>query len=650
MVAAAESFPAPAFASDSPVPAVLARVFAPPSDLSEVKYAEANVILSEKESRTNPGPYQLSVTPHTGFIQECFGNPALRQVTIKKNDQAAITRSVFNRIHRIVDELPRNVLYVINSREEATRISHRLEASLLASPATRAKLRGSDEEAGADGSADVQVLTYYLEDMDVYFVGGGSIGAVANKQISVIVIDEADKIPRIKGPNGQLTHVVDEAKSRFKSVPAGDALLIVLSKPATESDITTTEYRKGTMRKGYMPCPHCFEMQEFVQDRLRFDHCRQPSRDFDRARVLDETYYECVRAGTTACPDGKIYDRHRTFCVSRIEYRATNPNPDPEHESFELSDFLLDPTYFADASFGRIALDLIDGFKKPGDMPAIQARRFGKEELAQAVDLKEDDVLVLRGNYRRGTVPRGLVYFALFSDFQGTGPKWVKGGFRRNGELVISDWGSHLALDDLVPELDVDIPEVDESQPLVPEVPQPPTGRHLRCMEGGIDEGYKTEHVRDFCLRSNFRFIPTKGSHTANLRGSVVSPSITTHKGVEFQVYHFNDSQFKRALYLDRMRDHRKIVAGKTRVPRMWLPIDVDEEFVTEIRNEVLLQKKDKYGILRPVWQKNGPNDRGDGVKGLLVMWHVVQAAVLAALEEQERQAALTSPPANGPR
>jgi phage terminase large subunit GpA-like protein len=510
--------------------------------------------------------------------------------------------------------------------------------ALNSCPATRQRM---DEEE--DG--DLQTLTLFLRDMTVYFVGGGSLGAVANKQIAVIIVDEADKIPRL---TGKQAHVVDEGKSRFKSVPAGDALMIVLSKPNQEVDITTVEYRKGTMEKGFMPCPHCGLLQEFLQERLRYDHCKLPGGDHDLARVLEETHYLCVQAGSAACPDGRIYDHHRTFTCDRIEYRPTNPNPEPGHRSFEVSDFLLNPVHFPDARFGRIAIDMIEGFKNPVKMKSVQAGRFGKEELLQRAELKQDDILKLRGNYRRGTAPRGLVYCGIFSDVQGSGPKWVKYGFRRNGELVVIDWGAFLVLDDLIPEsLTVEIPEVDESVPLAADVDQPRTGRLLRPQQGWIDEGDEQKQVLSFCIRSSFFFLPTKGRGGYQTRGTtIVAESPRDHELQQFVAYHFNDDQFKKELYVHRIRDHEKIIAGKKpNTPRIWVPHDIDEALMLELTNERLTIKKDARGFTQEEWEKTGPNDYGDGVKGALISWHVMGPRILSELAAADKAAAAKPPP-----
>lgn len=635
-----------AWSPGSVVPDVCERIFAEPSPLGEVEWDEANIHLSEKESRTSPGLYRSAVTPHARFIREQMGNPALRQITIRKNDQSSITRHALNLICRIVAERPRNVLYVINSLEEARRMSQRLRASLMASPATREQVT---EEADHE-DVELQTLTFNLRDMVIYFVGGGSIGGVANKPISLIIVDEADKIPRVA--SSQNTHVVDEAKSRFKSMPIGDALIIVFSKPNQETDIVNTEYQLGTRRTARLPCPHCGHKQEWVQQRLTFDHCKLPGGDYDKKRVLAEAFYRCERGGSAECPDGRIYDHHRGYCTAHIEWVATNPNPEPGNESFHVTDFCLNPEFFPDASLGRIALDLIEGIKKPVKNAAVQAARFGLPEMLQRAQLKEDDILALRSNYLRGTAPRGLIYCGLYSDVQlsGTAPKWVKFGTRRTGEIYILDWGTYLSLDDLMAEVAHPIVELDETKPIEPPDPSlgtpgryTPTGVQLYPQHGGIDEGDHQGQVLSFVVRSNFFFLPTKGAGRVQTRGALVSPSPRLHEGHAFEAYHFNDDQFKKELYLHRIRDHAKILAGKSRTPRLHFPLDVDHQMASEMVSEHLTITKDPRGYMVEKWEKEGPNDFGDAVKGALVMWHVLGPRILEALAEQER---LAHPPA----
>lgn len=624
------------FAPLSPMPAVFARAFAEPTSLNVWQWSEAHVFLDDVESRMNPGNYRIAVSPHLRWPQEQFTNPRWRQITFKKNDQSGVTRSVLNDIMYHICEDPCNILYVINSLEEGKRLARRLKKSLMASPKTRNYLSPTKEDLNED--AEMQTLTFFLRDMIIYFIGGGSIGASAGKQIARIYVDEADKIPRSTKDHG---HIVEEAKSRFKTVSEAEAKIFIISKPNQEADITTVEFKRGSQHRGFMPCPHCGLMQEWVQERLKFDHCKTEAGDYDLNRVEKETFYQCAAQGSAACPDGRIYDSHRGFTTAGIEYRPTNTNPEPASLSIEMSDFLLNPAYFPDTKLGRIALDLISGYKNPAKMKAVQANRFGKEELMQEATITEDDVRWLRGNYLRGTVPRGTVFCGIYSDLQKMGPKWVKFAFRRNGEFIVIDWGTLLAIDDLMSVAAEPIEEVDEDSPPVSDGnPQPRTGKTILPTEGGIDEGDQQGQVLSFCIRSQHFFSPTKGGAKHQTRGQLVAASLRNHEGKSFYAYHFNDDQFKKELYFHRIRDHKKIIAGKSKTPRMWVPRDIDDQLLTELSNEHLTLKKSPRGYPIEEWVKKGANDLGDACKGALVMWHWIGPQVEAALAAEESKAA----------
>jgi hypothetical protein len=145
--------------------------------------------------------------------------------------------------------------------------------------------------------------------------------------------------------------------------------------------------------------------------------------------------------------------------------------------------------------------------------------------------------------------------------------------------------------------------------------------------------------VRSFVVRSQFFFLPTKGVGGNQSRGALVSPSPRNHEGHIFEAYHFNDSQFKKELYLQRIRDHAKIIAGKSRVPRIHFPVDVDHQMASEMVSEHLSIEKDLRGYQVEKWEKSGPNDFGDAVKGCLVMWHVLGPRILDELARQEAAA-----------
>lgn len=604
---------APVWSPGSELPAMLARFFAAPDPRSVWKWAEDCVVLDAKQSPGNPGPYRSAKAPHTRFLQEKFADPSIHQFTIKKNSQGAWTEAVLNCIRSSVARRPANVLYMIDSITEARRIASIRLADLARGEATKIAM---EEDAGKSST-----LTLNLRDMFIMFAGGGSIGAVANKPIEIGVVDEADKIPRITGGHG---HVVYEMKARFKTVPGSK--LFVLSAPNEAQDVTTKEYENGSQHKLFIPCPHCDHFQEMIQERLEFNHCKNLLGEFDQERVLRETYYKCERAGTPECADGRIYDHHKPAMLERAEWRATNSNPEPGHMSMESSDLF---SLFDGAAFGRIALDLIKALKDPLERRSIQRDRFGKEYRARRAEVKKSSLQALRGPYKRGTFPGECVYLGMGSDYgEASGIKWAKGGWARNGDLYIVDWGDALGLDQLIVEADKPVRETLSDREHV-----------VAC--GLVDEGWKQDVVLSFCVRAkydafNFRFLPSKGRGQAQSIGGLVSESPRVHEGHTFMAYHFNDPKFKSSLYISRILEFPDIKSGRSKVPRLWFPEDVDGDFLEELMGEALEPVVNEWGQTRMMWKKTGPNHWGDAVKDLLVLWHVVGAEVLAGLPKPE--------------
>lgn len=591
-------------------PEIFERVFAEPCPLNTWQFAQRHIVLDEKASPTNPGPVDPDVAPHTKFFQECLDNPAVTQVTVKKNSQGGFTQGVLNKIVRSVAVEPMNVLYVIDSLQEIKRIARtRLRPMLETCALTRQVIDEDDE-------AELQTLTFYLRDMSIYFAGGGSIGAVANKPIAFGIVDEADKIPRMTGNH---SHVVEEVKSRFKTIEGFK--LVVLSAPNEEIDITTTEFKKGTQHKFFVPCPHCGEFQELVPERVIFSHCKNKAGEYDLARVKREAYYSCIRAGAKEhpCPDGKIYDHHKRGMALRGQWRATNPNAEEGHISIESSDLF---SLFPGAKLGLIALDIIESQNNPAVKKAKWSGRFGREWKTSRAILTHEDILALRGDYLVGTLPKDCIPITLgiASDVQGDVRKWVRGAFNRHGDLFVTDYGASFVYEDLLTVMDDPIPDPRGG------------GAEWRAREGVIDEGFETTKVRSFCLRADHRFFPAKGRGNTQIRGSIVGFSEAGHDGGLLNVIHFNDDEFKRALYIDRIRDLSKIKNGVSKVPRLWLPKDIDSDFASELCSERLVPETNAWGFTKHKWEKTGTNDWGDAVKLLYVWWFVAGPEILAEL------------------
>lgn len=609
---------------------ILQGYYRPRSSENVWQWGDAKIILRKEESQEYSGPYSSSMTPYTRFMQEFATGQFSENIVFlpgwegqqwsefiqMKSSQTGFTLAVLVIICFFVAVEKKNVLYSIDSRDEARRISKkRLQPMLLDCPDTRSSI-SEDED-------DMSNLTMFLLGMVIYLIGSHSEGAFANKTAGLVVVDEADVHPE---PMRGMPETVDLARDRMKAV--SDGKLILLSKPKTESNITFREYSTGTQHKCHVPCPHCGAYQELVWERVRFDHCKDLAGEYDNQRVERETFYECE-----ICHQA-IEERHKSAMVTAHRWVQTNARPKPGKISAHISD-LYSP--FEKSAWGHLANEWLEAQKSVSKLIKFMQSRLGLPWRTQTSERTHSDIMRLRGGYQRTTCPITPFFTAVSADTQDDVKKWVKGAFSRSGDLYIIDWGFTLSFDELNDVL---------SDPVALHPPigwTPAAGLEgvdtVSALVGIIDEGgHLGSEVRSFCLRSGGRWWPCKGRGGIQVR-KTVHESTADVQGTALPVYHYDDDDFKKQLYLNRIGKAQRVRDGKEKVPTIYLPDDLTGEFIDELISEKLTKEKDNYGFLREKWKKDPsiPNDFGDAVKELLVIWYVMEPYLAAA--EAERAA-----------
>lgn len=569
------------------------RSYQPRATGSVWQWAEKNIYLDERQSPGHPGQYDSSLTPYTRSLQDFINDPDWDEFIIMKSSQVGVTEGVLNAIRYCVALKPTNILYSIDSADEARKINRtRLQPTI-----SKLIPEGVDEVS----EADMQTLTLYLAHMTIYMAGGHSGGALANKAIGLGIIDEADEHPA--PAKGDIENV-DKLRERLKTVPGKKLYLI--GRPKTDKHVTYREYLTGTQEKIFLPCPHCDHFQELdFFNGVRFDHCKDLLGAYDLQQVLKATYYRCAKC------EGVILDGHKHEMNLRGEARATNLKHKPKKRSLHISDL-----YSPFVTFGELAIEFIEATQS-GSLIKLQTfynNRLGLPFKQQQAEVTENDVLACRGAYRRGTLPWSPCMIGMGVDKQGDVQKWVKGGFLPSGELAIIDYGMTLAEDELVEVADDPVPIPGEEDP-------------MSVQMGFIDEGFQAKAVRKFVLGTDGLFFSSKGRGGVQVRHTVAE-STTIYEGVEQIVYHFDDDGFKKDLYITRIAGRKKISDGKKKgqvtAPYIWFPVDIEQSFAAEMAAEKLVEVKESWGFTKLKWEKTGPNDYGDAVKQLLVMWHVV--------------------------
>lgn len=595
---------------------VLAGVYRPGSDLSLLEWAKKEIVLSPEESIDFSGPYDPTMAPWHPFIFGFFEDPRWRELVVMKSSQTGVTLAVLIVICYYVAEMPAHVLYAIDSRDEAKKISKmRLQPML--------KQCAACDEAMEVDEDDLTTLFLMVRGMAIHIIGGGSAGAFANKTVKLAILDELDKHP--DNPQGE-ANTIDLARDRIKNV--SDAKLFAFSSPKGFDNVTNQEYLTGTRHKGFVPCPHCGGMQDLVWEQMRFGHCKDAKGEWDLERVMRETRYECIHC------EQHIEEKWKSWMldVDRIQFLPTNLNLDehkrePRKLSLHISDLY---SQFPESSWGNLAVQFINASKSPSKLQAFFNGRMGQPKKEKRSKTNKNDVFALCGGYEHKTCPsypafsideRPSVF--MCADVQADVKKYAKGVFDRTGQLWIVDYGETLSFDEL---------EAVANEP----TKCGPDQREYKTTWGLIDEGHNTKQVRTFCLSTGGRWWPVKGRGGIQVK-DVVTESPINHDGAPLVAYHCSDDDFKLELYVGRIGEFERIRAGKSTIPRMWLPIYVEPRFVDELCAE-RRERQRVRGRMVWVWvDPTDPNDFGDAVKYLLVLWYKMKEFFIHDLPEDLR-------------
>ncbi len=615
----------------------LARFYSPRSALNAWQWGEKYVKIDARESIDFQGPWDSDLTPHVRFMMEFATGQFSEEIEfhpdtptdatwdefiLMKSSQLGFTLAILIIVAFWVAEIKQNILYAIDSIDEARKVSKsRLVPLLETCEPTRAALAETAEEQSN--------LTLFLLSLTLYMLGAHGKGAFRNKSVGLAILDELDAYP-MADVDGD-SHPIDNARARLKAVGAGK--LITCSSPETAEHATAKEEATGTRHRRFVPCPICDHYQELTFEGLRFSHCKDLAGGYDFARI------ESMEIGPDGVPWGAFYEcelchkpiaeGQKPAMLKRGKWRQTNPKPQPRKISAQISD-LYSP--FKKAAWGRLVVEFLEAQGDPVKLANFNKNRLGKPGKLQADNRSPAHIDKLRGAYLRGTIPREPCFVAVTSDVQGDVKKWVKCGFLPSGEMWVIDWGATLSYEELT---------LIAADP-VPVGKVPPksdvqrwhagdgwSGLTVCAATGLVDEGYNAPDVREFCQRTNQSgeacpFFPSKGRGGIQVR-LTVQESLTAALGEALRVYHYSDDDIKKLLYISRISRRVKPSQGLEPGPRLWFPSHVDPEFKAELCSETLKIVREG-GYSREKWEKKPsvPNDWGDALKLQLVLWHVV--------------------------
>lgn len=588
-------------------------------------WAEENIVIGSQESIDNPGAYKRERAVYAPRLLDLFlDGTEWRTLVVMKSSQSGLTFHVLIAVvQRIAMRVGTSIIYVIDSAKKAKDISEtRLQPLLKKCKAIRA------EAANATGAEEskMKLLVYQIFNAIVRLAGAGSAAQVASYPADFVIGDELDTWPddSKKRKGKREAHSWYLLIDRIKQSEFGKAM--GFSKPTTEGAITNTCYQSGSRHHYFVPCPHCSHFQTIEFEQLRFSHCKAADgKTYDLEKILRDTWLQC---SSESC--GKRIDEdHKLEMMLAGEWRPTNFKEieledgnkqmvsawAPGEMSAHISDFY---SIHIASRWGVIAVEFIKAQGSSAKLHAWTNSRRGLPIALTVVKLDYLHLLKLRGRYRRGTLPQVPCVVMLAVDNQGDHQKWVILAFLPNGTRFVVDWG-----------ITGDRQEI-KTHVLRRETPVIGTDRKIGIQAGIMDEGGKdgtSYDVRKFCLPLSPMMTPSKGRGGIQVKNIVwwVDSGIEDGGNETIPVIHYDDDAFKRELYVDLIKNHDPKRQEEFNLPRLWLPIDVDEAFILELCGEQLVKEIDENGVEQNVWKPKPPNDYGDCVKIGGVWWNNVK-------------------------
>jgi YgiT-type zinc finger domain-containing protein len=311
-------------------------------------------------------------------------------------------------------------------------------------------------------------------------VGANSPSSLSSRSIKYLFFDEIDKYPAFAGKEADPIKLATERTKTFV-----DKKIVMVSTPTVESgNIWQAFMSANERRQYYVPCPHCG-----VSQTLKFKQIKWPEEHNDNADMIRDTaYYECEHCGE------RIYDKHKMEMLRSGEWRAVNESQSKVRSvSYHLSSI-----YSPWVTFGDVAYE----FKNSKGTPATLMNFINSwlaEPWKSSKTKSTQNLEFTQSNYPCGVVPDKAVLLIASVDVQLDHFWWEVRAYAPGVKSYLIDYGQASTWEDL------------EEIIINREYPSE-YGEARQVMKAGIDSGFRTDEVYQFCSRFPEVCIPLKGS------------------------------------------------------------------------------------------------------------------------------------------
>jgi phage terminase large subunit GpA-like protein len=601
------------------------RILQPPPDLKLSDWAEQHRILASQASEK--GPYRLSRVPYLREILEEFSNPEVREMVILKSARLGVTDGVINNgVGYCIDQDPGNILVVWPTKEDAQEWSKETLPELFElTTCLRGKVADAEQR-----SSDNTILHKRFAGGFLTAIGSNSPRALRRRNARYVFVDEYDALD--EKASSQEGDVGRRAARRADASP--DAKIVFTGSPRGRRSRIIRDYLSSDQREYFVPCPHCNHLQPLTWDRIQWDKKKDPKTGKTIEHFPQTAYYLC-RSCETPIREG----RQKRTMIERGEWIAKKPGA-------SVRGWKITTLYSLFVTWGALAEQRIKAKRALQAGDADLMVEFYQQVLAEyfeaQLDKPDTAALAARRETYAAPVPAGVGVLTAAVDVQDD-----------RIELLVKGWGVGQESWDIAHHRiygDPEQPDVWRRLDLLLFKPfAHELGGELRVRCTLIDSGYKAESVYAYTRRRRALGVwPLKGEPPKRGR-----PLIAMSKGavVKDRLWLVDEVRLKLTV-LRRLRIELPPgatgAAGYIHFPAPQ-PDGLDDEYLSQFENEVMIPRQRKDGTTAFEWKVLGPNEAIDLQKYALAALHVLGDAVVNNLGYWVERAAGAGRKAGGP-
>lgn len=311
-------------------------------------------------------------------------------------------------------------------------------------------------------------------------VGANSPSSLSSRSIKYLFFDEIDKYPAFSGKEANPIKLAEERTKTFV-----DKKIVRVSTPTIESGNIWQSYMGANERKQYyVPCPHCG-----VSQTLKFKQIKWPEEHHGNADMIRDTaYYECEHC------KHRIDDKHKMDMLRQGEWRAVNESQVRVVRSVA---YHLSSLYSPWVTFGDVAYEFVKSKDTPSELMNF-INSWLAEPWKSAKTKSTQNLVFTQSEVPLGVVPQHAPLLIASVDVQQDHFWWEVRAYAHGVSSYLVDYGQASSWADLTEIL------IDREYPSE-------YGEARKIVRAGIDSGYRTDEVYQYCAQYPEVCVPVKG-------------------------------------------------------------------------------------------------------------------------------------------